>query len=130
METIESVSVESIESIGAVESVKSVKSIKSVNAKKPKTYVFHTDPGHGWLAVKRKELEALDLISKISSCSYQKNGTVYLEEDCDATLFLETLEAKKIPFVIKQSNNKNTYQNPSHIRNYPLFHIDNEINKR
>jgi len=41
------------------------------------------DPGHSWFSVKRKLLEELDLLDKISACSYQRGETVYLEEDCD-----------------------------------------------
>jgi hypothetical protein len=51
---------------------------------------YYTDPGHGWLAVKRKVLKDLGLLDKITSYSYQKGGTVYLEEDCD----LPTLATK------------------------------------
>lgn len=57
---------------------------------KIKTYHFTNDPGHGWLHVKREELVRLGIADKISSYSYQRGGTVYLEEDCDATLFINT----------------------------------------
>lgn len=65
-----------------------------------KTYVFHEDAGHGWLAVKRKELIDLGIIDKVSPCSYQNGQTVYLEEDCDAPLFLRAMEAegKKVDY--------------------------------
>lgn len=53
---------------------------------------FHSDTGHGWLAVKRKEVESLGLVDKISSFSYQKGKTVYLEEDVDAGLFLKAMK--------------------------------------
>ena len=33
---------------------------------KNKTYVFHTDPGHGWLAVKKRELTELQIMGEIS----------------------------------------------------------------
>lgn len=52
-----------------------------------KTYNFFADAGHGWLAVKRKELIELGIINQISAYSYQKGNTVYLEEDCDMSLF-------------------------------------------
>ena len=63
-----------------------------------KKYRFYTDPGHGWLAVKRQELIDLNIIEKISGFSYQKGQTVYLEEDCDASLFLaaKTIDPKNI----------------------------------
>ena len=56
---------------------------------KNKVYVFHTDPGHGWFAVKKKELDALGLSDKISRYSFVKGNTVYLEEDGDAGLFFK-----------------------------------------
>ena len=56
-------------------------------------YTFYIDPGHGWLAVKRTELEALGIADKITPYSYQKGRTVYLEEDQDAYTFIE---AKKL----------------------------------
>ena len=48
---------------------------------------FYSDPGHGWLAVKKEDVELLNL--EISPFSYQKGKTVYLEEDCDASKFLD-----------------------------------------
>ena len=57
-------------------------------ATKTKTYVFYMDPGHGWLAVKRTELDRLGIADKITSCSYQRGGTVYLEEDRDMETFI------------------------------------------
>jgi hypothetical protein len=55
-----------------------------------KTYTWNADSGHAWLAVKSVEIKALGLLDKISSYSYiSKSGkTIYLEEDCDATLFI------------------------------------------
>lgn len=52
-------------------------------------YKFYEDPGHGWLAVKRVELVALDIADKITPYSYQRGATVYLEEDCDADIFIK-----------------------------------------
>ena len=50
--------------------------------------MFHTDAGHGWLAVKATELEEFGVADKISSYSYKSGDTVYLEEDCDAPYFI------------------------------------------
>jgi hypothetical protein len=59
-----------------------------------KTYKLHTDPGHGWLAVRRKELVELSIADKITRYSYAKGETVYLEEDCDLTTFFTAYRAK------------------------------------
>lgn len=79
-------------------------------------YIFHTDPGHGWLAVKRKELIKLNILDKVSSCSYQRGGTVYLEEDCDATLFWNAKEA-----IGEKVDYRSSYQNNTPIRRYARF---------
>ncbi len=83
------------------------------------TFKHFTDPGHGWFRVSRQLLKRMDLLEKISSYSYQKNKWVYLEEDCDATLFFNRYEelfgesARKTIRVIQ-----NISDNPSSIRNY------------
>ena len=56
-----------------------------------KYFTFYSDPGHGWLAVDRLSLLASGVAHLISSYSYQLGETVYLEEDCDAGLFMGTL---------------------------------------
>jgi hypothetical protein len=53
-----------------------------------KTFKYHNDPGHGWLAVKLDLLDELDLIDKISNYSYIRGKTAYLEEDVDCVLFV------------------------------------------
>ena len=55
-------------------------------------YVFHADSGHGWLAVKRADVDALGIGADVSPYSYQRGETVYLEEDRDAQLFARAYE--------------------------------------
>jgi hypothetical protein len=59
-----------------------------------KTYKLHTDPGHGWLAVRRKELVELDIADKITRFSYVKGEMAYLEEDIDLAVFFNAYRAK------------------------------------
>ena len=59
-----------------------------------KSYTFHTDPGHGWLEVDKAELVEFNIADKISQCSYQRGNKAFLEEDCDAMLFVEAFKAK------------------------------------
>ena len=61
-----------------------------------KPIVFYTDPGHGWCAVKRTRLIDLGIECQISPYSYQRGQTVYLEEDCDASVYFAALRAKGI----------------------------------
>lgn len=64
--------------------------------------VFHSDPGHAWLAVKLSEIKMLGIEHDISSFSYVKGKTAYLEEDCDAGKFIEAMKSKGIDVEVKQ----------------------------
>ncbi len=79
---------------------------------------FHSDSGHGWLAVKRKELRDLGIEDKVSPYSYAKGNTVYLEEDCDAPLYIN---AQKIMFGVKVEIKRAKFQDRSPIRSYDSF---------
>ncbi len=60
------------------------------------TYIFHTDPGHGWLEVPFAMVYALGIGHEVSRYSYMTRDcqTFYLEEDCDAYRFIRAYEAK------------------------------------
>lgn len=59
-------------------------------------FIVHADPGHAWIAAPRALLTDLGILDRVSSYSYQRGGTVYLEEDCDAMLLIQTLRARGI----------------------------------
>lgn len=61
---------------------------------------FYSDSGHGWLAVKRSILADWAIDGLISTYSYQRGGTVYLEEDCDCSHFVNAARAKGIELSI------------------------------
>ena len=82
-----------------------------------KTYVYHQDPGHGWLAVKVKELFELGIQYDISNHSYVQGNTVYLEEDCDAMLFISQYQA----CYGHQPNLRHSYRERSPVRNYDRY---------
>lgn len=52
-----------------------------------KTYLFHSDAGHGWLQVEREEIKELGLEQNITAYSFQRGRDVYLEEDYDLAQF-------------------------------------------
>jgi hypothetical protein len=54
---------------------------------------FLSDPGHGWLRVPLQLLNDWNISNKISDYSYKTTNFAYLEEDCDASIFID--EAKK-----------------------------------
>jgi hypothetical protein len=59
-----------------------------------KTYIWAIDAGHEWLAVRKSELEELGIANDISTYSYMKGSTAYLEGDCDAALFFDAYKQK------------------------------------
>ena len=65
---------------------------------------YQCDPGHGWLSVKRQLLADLGILAKISTYSYQRGKSVYLEEDCDASILLTELRRRGIPFELSESH--------------------------
>jgi len=52
---------------------------------------FFTDGSHGWLKVSKKRLDKLNILDKITSCSFMRGDYVYLEEDCDLSTYIEGL---------------------------------------
>jgi len=68
-----------------------------------KTYTFYSDPSHGWLEVPNIELQELDIFNKISQYSYINKDMAYLEEDCDANIFINA-------YKLKYSKNPNIYE--------------------
>lgn len=86
---------------------------------KIKTIQTFSDPSHGWGKVSKKELQKLNLLEKISHCSYQTKDFVFLEEDCDLTIYVNALKEKGIEYKFRgTSSNKR-----SRIRNYDNFYI-------
>lgn len=84
-----------------------------------KVFKSYSDPGHGWLAVKRSDLHALGIADKITRFSYQRGNTVYLEEDCDVTLFFKAFKDK---FGVEPKTIEQSYTNSSSpIRSYQSY---------
>lgn len=83
---------------------------------------FHSDPGHGWLEVKYRELKDLGIEDKISSYSYIKGDAVYLEEDCDASVYLNAMKAKGNEVEFIELNEPKDY---SKIRDYKSYNMIN-----
>jgi hypothetical protein len=75
------------------------------------TFTFHTDPGHGWLECPVGLLIDLGIKDKVSRYSYRKLNVAFLEEDCDAALLVNALEAKgdTITFIEKNEPNQRSF---------------------
>ena len=82
-----------------------------------RAFKFFSDPGHGWLRVDIASAKAVGLEpSNFSQWSYQYNHWLYLEEDCDASLFVKAYMDKhnRAPTI-----HEHVSENSSAIRNYP-----------
>ena len=81
------------------------------------TYTFYCDPGHSWLKVSKEEIKPIK--DQISPYSYMNGGFVYLEEDCDAAVFLihkfGSIENARNHIKDVHTNNR------SQIRNYESY---------
>lgn len=67
---------------------------------------YFTDPGHGWVCVRKSVLTELGIANKITPYSYMAGDYAYLEEDCDASLLLDVLKDSgvKVELILKKSN--------------------------
>lgn len=63
---------------------------------KQKKYDVYGDSGHSWCKVKFSEIIKLGIHNEISNFSYTRGDYVYLEEDCDLTVFVEALKKVNI----------------------------------
>ena len=61
-----------------------------------KIFTKHDDAAHGWLEVSYEDLINLNIQNKISNFSYidSSRKLIYLEEDCDMTLFMKSYKEK------------------------------------
>lgn len=80
---------------------------------------FYADPGHGWLQCSRLVARELGFIDKISSFSYQHGDELFLEEDCDAALYINALKARGVEFEFKDFDSNTD----SRIRSYARFRL-------
>lgn len=82
--------------------------------------VFHSDPGHGWLAVKLSDLKMLGIETQITPYSYVKGKTVYLEEDCDMARFMSAAKDKGIDVEVRSGPPRDR----SPIRYFESYQVD------
>ena len=81
-------------------------------------FKFYADAGHAWLAVRFKDfIDAGAKIEDVSGYSYWRGQTLYLEEDCDAGVFVNAYQKKynRVPLFFEK------YTERSPIRSYPQF---------
>ena len=82
-----------------------------------KVFKYYNDPGHGWLKVPLTLIQQLGIANEISRYSYINKGNTFLEEDCDAFLFINTMKKKGYTVSVREFH---TNQD-SKIRNYESY---------
>ena len=82
---------------------------------------FYTDPGHGWLAVPITLVRILGIQDIITGYSYydERNGMAYLEEDCDASVFVKAAKREGWDFKFKE-NHTDALSFIRHLPYYPF----------
>lgn len=88
---------------------------------KTMTLNYYQDPGHGWVKIKLDKLEGLGIAKEISTYSYYRNGSVYLEEDCDLAKLYKVCDNIGITIKLKEHHTNKQ----SKIRNYQSFYYNN-----
>lgn len=92
---------------------------------------FYSDPSHGWLKVRISHLKVLGILGAITGYSYRTGDDVYLEENMDATTYINTLFGKHGYRTKDQQNVFGEWRdmmidhggnNESFVRNLPQFH--------
>ena len=78
--------------------------------------LFITDPGHGWLEVPMSLIRDMGIAGSISRYSYRFGDMAYLEEDCDASMFMRFAEHTGYKIEVEHLE-----QDPTPIRNYQRF---------
>lgn len=89
---------------------------------KTRTFNFYCDPGHGWLKVPMELIKDLGIAEYITAYSYMRGKFAYLEEDADATLFIDKMKEQGIECKLNYLHSNKR----SKIRNYNDFHILSE----
>lgn len=84
-----------------------------------RTFRFFSDAGHGWMKVRRSQLEELGVEKRISHFSYEHGEFVYLEEDCDAVVFCNAYESR----FGMTPRFKTSYSNRSRVRGYNFYNF-------
>jgi len=84
------------------------------------TYTYIVDSGHGWLKVPHSELRTLGIADKISLYSYSNGSYAYLEEDCDAGVFIDAKGGmNEVPF------RTDYHDGPCYVREYNSYPVKN-----
>ena len=84
-----------------------------MQTRKTRTFIYHENPGHGWIEVPMQELYTLGIAAKITPYSYRNGETAFLEEDDDADTLLKALRAQGVEVTFERR-----YQEYTPIRHY------------
>jgi len=84
------------------------------------TLNYYQDSGHGWVKAKFSLIFKLGIADQISTYSYMRKDSVYLEEDCDLSRLYKALDERGITLKLKEFNAR---EKRSKIRSYDHFSV-------
>lgn len=90
-------------------------------------YKFISDAGHGWIEVPLYEIQKLGLTEKITPYSHQKGDMVYLEEDRDASAFVEAKWPGSSDEAMRKHFVAHDHGRNSPIRGYRQYQVPGKI---
>ena len=82
------------------------------------TLKFISDPGHGWLEVPMRHIRTLGIESRVSGYSFYNDDHAYLEEDCDAGVFMDAARGKNWNVDFNE-----VHQEVTPIRDYARYYV-------
>lgn len=89
---------------------------------------WFSDPGHGWLRVPLEQIVELGIKDDVSPFSYMDETYAYLEEDQDATHWLNTAFEGDVEAYRNFSNQlDDEYQDRTFIRNLAGYHANTVV---
>ena len=87
------------------------------------TLNIYSDPGHAWCKVSRKLLVELGISDQITTYSYQRNDSVYLEEDMDLGTLIVALNKAGVSVAFREfnTNKQSKIRSYNHYTKQPLY---------
>lgn len=103
---------------------------------KERVFYFYEDAGHGWLAVPFEYFFRVmgGVAAQITSYSYMRGQTVYLEEDIDAGMFIQQWKRENgdIRLMTRHSERSpiRSYDSYNHSKAWEAYVAKNEARKQ
>lgn len=87
------------------------------------TLNIYSDPGHAWCKIPRSLLSKLGIGDQITTYSYQRKDSVYLEEDMDLGTLIVALNKAGVSVAFREfsTNKQSKIRSYLHYTKQPLY---------